>query len=328
VRNQLGEYLAVKETKNRGWWLPAGAVDEGEDFPEAAIRETIEEAGIKIQLMGVLRVEHSVHQEYARMRVIFYAIPDPKLPLPPGKPVPDPKSTPDKESDEARWVTLKEYPKLGKLRGNELLIWGKYLEDGGVIYPLSVLTGEADGLDLKSQPFYLEKKEIKSKKKEAEKTNLELEMLNAVESSDLTTLKDLISQGADINRRFEKRWTILHHALKIGDENVIEFILTHGADPFASSWKGRTPLHFAASNSRPRIIELVLKYASGSLLVTDDYGETPFHMAFINLDPLITYETLAKHNPHITAFAETLQNRYGKTPLDLKTAIQATSEIK
>ena len=27
-----GKWLAVKETKNRGWWIPGGAVDCGETF--------------------------------------------------------------------------------------------------------------------------------------------------------------------------------------------------------------------------------------------------------------------------------------------------------
>ena len=49
--------MAVLETKNRGWWLPGGRVDPGESFEKAALRETLEEAGIHVNLKGVLRVE-------------------------------------------------------------------------------------------------------------------------------------------------------------------------------------------------------------------------------------------------------------------------------
>lgn len=52
--------LAVKETKGRGWWLPAGGLDVNETFQEAALRETKEEAGIDISLKGILRVEHEM----------------------------------------------------------------------------------------------------------------------------------------------------------------------------------------------------------------------------------------------------------------------------
>ena len=34
--------MAVKETLNRGWWLPAGSLEPGESFIDAANRETKE----------------------------------------------------------------------------------------------------------------------------------------------------------------------------------------------------------------------------------------------------------------------------------------------
>lgn len=86
VKNDREEFLAVKETKNRGWWLPAGRVDEGETFEEAAIRETLEEAGVKVKLKGILRVERSVQGSSARMRVVFYAEPDPPHQVPKVRP--------------------------------------------------------------------------------------------------------------------------------------------------------------------------------------------------------------------------------------------------
>jgi len=141
VRNFDGRWLAVKESRGRGWWIPGGAVDAGETFVTAAHRETLEEAGIEISLKGVLRVEHSLMgPDSARMRVIFYAEPkDQKQ---------EPKKVADKESEEARWVTLEELLKLGQerpgLRGNELLEWGAYLEEGGYIAPMGFFEKESD----------------------------------------------------------------------------------------------------------------------------------------------------------------------------------------
>lgn len=59
-RNFDGKWLAVNESRNRGWWIPAGAVDFNENFEVAAHRECLEEAGINVNLKGVLRFEHSV----------------------------------------------------------------------------------------------------------------------------------------------------------------------------------------------------------------------------------------------------------------------------
>ena len=94
VRNHDGRWLAVKETRNRGWWLPAGLVNEGETFFQAAHRECREEANVEIELKGILRVEHSVYgPTSARMRVVFYAVPVDDRQIP--------KDYPDKESEEA-----------------------------------------------------------------------------------------------------------------------------------------------------------------------------------------------------------------------------------
>mmetsp|Transcript_57312 Transcript_57312/g.91240 ORF Transcript_57312/g.91240 Transcript_57312/m.91240 type:complete len:192 (-) Transcript_57312:38-613(-) len=135
-RNKEGKYLAVNETRNRGWWVPAGYVDPGESFYEGGIRETQEEAGLDVDLKGILRVEYGRNtygsQSSARMRVIFYAEPKDENQKP--------KDKPDSESLEARFVTVKEFASLNKIRGPELVEWGTYLDNGGLVYPLELFT--------------------------------------------------------------------------------------------------------------------------------------------------------------------------------------------
>ncbi len=65
----------------------------------AALRECREEAGIDINLKGILKIDHGVKEDRALMRVIFFAEPSSlemclKL-----------KSVADSESDEAKWVS-------------------------------------------------------------------------------------------------------------------------------------------------------------------------------------------------------------------------------
>ena len=103
----------------------------------AAHRETKEEAGIDIVLKGILRIEHGINDQTARMRVIFFANPSDLNQAP--------KSEPDSESNGARWVSLAELQQWiteEKLRGDELLEWGTYLENGGPVYPLSLFASE------------------------------------------------------------------------------------------------------------------------------------------------------------------------------------------
>ena len=59
------KYLLVQEKQQKAyglWNLPAGHVDEGETFEEAALRETVEETGYTVELDKKLSVEHtSIH---------------------------------------------------------------------------------------------------------------------------------------------------------------------------------------------------------------------------------------------------------------------------
>ena len=98
------EYILVHEKANRGWWLPGGGIDEGETADEAALRECVEEAGAKISVDGILRVETNPN----RMRVIYRAhLKEPGRPL---------KSIPDKESKGAIWATASLSGAFGVLK--------------------------------------------------------------------------------------------------------------------------------------------------------------------------------------------------------------------
>ncbi len=49
------KYLGVFET-NKTWWVPGGRVDAPEYFTIGAARECVEEAGIDVELKGILRI--------------------------------------------------------------------------------------------------------------------------------------------------------------------------------------------------------------------------------------------------------------------------------
>jgi len=121
VRNPKdNRYLLVQEFASSGYWLPGGRVDPGEQLTDAAIRETEEEAGVEINLTGILKIQYSPRSSYTRLRVIFLA--EPKYPdLPP-------KSIPDYESVGATWASYEEIKSL-PLRGWEPNVYATYLEE-------------------------------------------------------------------------------------------------------------------------------------------------------------------------------------------------------
>lgn len=137
-RRSDGKYLLVQEFANSGFWLPGGRVDAGENLADAAVRETLEEAGVAIRLTGVLRVEYRpLGVSDTRMRVIFLA-----EPLDDTQPA---KSIPDYESVGASWVTAQECLEIeakDRVRGPEPGQWVRYLSSGGVAAPMTILTAD------------------------------------------------------------------------------------------------------------------------------------------------------------------------------------------
>lgn len=112
-------FLMVQEAHPRGpglWYLPAGGVEAGEDLLSAAHREVLEEAGAKVRLTGLFRIEHILWrghngEPFARWRHVFTAEPLPGTTL---------KTEPDAESLGAAWHTLDDVARL-PLRHQEVV---------------------------------------------------------------------------------------------------------------------------------------------------------------------------------------------------------------
>jgi len=147
------KYLVVQEFASVGFWLPGGRVDPGETFIEAAIRETHEEAGVNIELKGIIKIESGVYGHhknknkcYHRLRFIFYGEPTEQTNIDDkdekknedSNHIDIAKSIPDYESVGACYISLDELTKI-KLRGNEPIEFFNYIANGGQIYPLSLL---------------------------------------------------------------------------------------------------------------------------------------------------------------------------------------------
>lgn len=112
---------------------------------QAAVREVKEEVGIDVELKGILRMEYYIEEiDFQRIKLIFYAEPKDEFQ--------SPKYFADEESEEARYLTLKEIKALEDgtpgWRGPELYDWAKYLEDGGKVFPLGLLCEEGSEVKL------------------------------------------------------------------------------------------------------------------------------------------------------------------------------------
>ena len=127
-------FLLVQERKHgQLWYLPAGRVEPGERLVDAAHRETMEEAGIRIVLDGIYQVQHTPFPDgLCRVRVVFAARPRDDSP---------PKSAPDDETLQAKWLTLEELGAL-PLRGFEVFELLRAVARGAPVHPLALLVRE------------------------------------------------------------------------------------------------------------------------------------------------------------------------------------------
>ncbi len=121
VARHEGRMLVVHERKHGGgWYLPAGRVEPGETLRDAAIRETLEESGVEVELEGLIRVEHTPHPKGTRFRFFFLA-----------RPVgdPSPRTEPNEHTLGAAWKTPDELSQM-HLRGDEVLALAQAVASG------------------------------------------------------------------------------------------------------------------------------------------------------------------------------------------------------
>ncbi|GGK79233.1 NUDIX hydrolase [Mangrovihabitans endophyticus] len=96
-----GSILLIRRSDNDNWALPGGGMDLGESLPEAAVRETVEETGVEVEITGLVGLytdprhvilytsNHEARQEFS---VVFTARPIGGTP------------TPSDETSEVRWT--------------------------------------------------------------------------------------------------------------------------------------------------------------------------------------------------------------------------------
>lgn len=109
----------------------------------------------------------------------------------------------------------------------------------------------------------------------------------------------LIENGADIRSRDKKGISILTHASRTGNINVVKNLVGHGADPKQKSPRGITPLYAAAINGHTEIVDFLLSEGVDIDVRLND-GETPLMAAVWN-GQIATVELLLKRGANVHA---------------------------
>ena len=86
-------------------------------------------------------------------------------------------------------------------------------------------------------------------------------------------LELLLTHGADVNIMLSDGDTPLHRATKRDRPDDVELLLANGADPNARGYNWQTPVHLAVWATETRILEILLDYGADPN-VEDRWGDT------------------------------------------------------
>jgi ankyrin repeat protein len=103
-------------------------------------------------------------------------------------------------------------------------------------------------------------------------------LFEAINAEDLSAVAPLLP-GADLEVKNKDGFTPLILASYVGAQDIVEALLSAGANPRAACKDGDTPLHYACAQGHLSIIALLGKIKGVQLEATDKDGETPADVA-------------------------------------------------
>ncbi|MFC1763440.1 ankyrin repeat domain-containing protein [Planctomycetota bacterium] len=125
---------------------------------------------------------------------------------------------------------------------------------------------------------------------------------------DLTSVKRIYVEGADIDERDQLNWTPLHWAAAGGQRDIVEFLIKNGADVNAEGKSKYTPLYVSV-RSDTELVNLLLSEGAHVNAGAELQRNTPLHGAS-SAGRQDVAELLVAHGADIEA-----KNSIGQTPL-------------
>ncbi|XP_062599136.1 transient receptor potential cation channel subfamily A member 1-like, partial [Saccostrea cucullata] len=137
-------------------------------------------------------------------------------------------------------------------------------------------------------------------------------LMLAVKEGQYSTVKLLLSLGADISHRDENLCTVLGTAAREGHVKIMKLLLDHYADMNAADKAKNTPLHIASSKGHVECVQLLLDRKS-DVLSRNSNEKSPLDLALENRHPEVAVAFMkSKRWVDIVG----LRDSCGKTPVD------------
>lgn len=97
-------------------------------------------------------------------------------------------------------------------------------------------------------------------------------------------IRQLISQGGDIDETDKEGRTLLMEAVQFSDETMVAFLISHGANVNACDRLGWTALHYAADSKYWPISKILIE-SGASVDTQDEDGNTPLWKSLMTSSP-------------------------------------------
>ena len=155
-------------------------------------------------------------------------------------------------------------------------------------------------------------------------SNGHTKLMIAVELEDLNLINELISNGADVNIKDARQETAVHAAAKYSDSAaVLKILQENGADLNAKDRNGETPMDKAIFYNNITAFKYLLKQGIGFNNV-NNYGYTTVHHAVCNKGEkgITILKFLAKHGVELN------KNTWGYTPVHMAASYNNMKALK
>ena len=107
---------------------------------------------------------------------------------------------------------------------------------------------------------------------------LNKKLFEAVDNENITEIKSLLNQGANVNVREKDGQTPLHYAAYLNNINIAKLLIDSGADVNVQDKDGWAPLRWATHNGHPEIAKLLIEYEA-DVNARDNFATSSLHYA-------------------------------------------------
>jgi ankyrin repeat protein len=125
-------------------------------------------------------------------------------------------------------------------------------------------------------------------------------LMNAIVYNDANKVKQLIAEGADINKKNTDGFPPLVIATYMKDMNIMKSLLTAGANLNITDPKGNTPLLVAVALNNLELTKLLVESGANINPPKNDLGSTPLRLASGFIDE--NGNSYSQRNPEIEAY--------------------------